>query len=273
MPQFSYVHPVAFNGQIAESGPRRIRSYLNALVAQETAILWAGTTNDAIYSVRIVGEEVDVTLAFDPGGATSANAVAEGITALAAANEDLINVVVVTDDVADTNELVFIHEDRVYTVTTIIGAGGNGTGTVSEVVAAGGTRVGLGLVVVQDTDDREARLPTSGDTAADAVGIVIKSADSQFNTGDATLDSAFRPGTMLPVMQQGAAFVFTEDAVVANDAVFFRITGAALADEQVGRVRSDVDGGQAVQLFGARFLTTAAAGELVKVSINMPANA
>ena len=222
--------------------------------------------------MRIVGEEVDVQLDFDPGGATTSDAIAVALTALAAASEDLINVVVVTDAVADTNELVFIHEDRAYTVTAIIGVGGNGTAVVSEVTAPGGTDIGLGLVVVQGTGDNEARLPTSGDTATDAVGISVKNTDSEVNAGDPVLETTFIPGSIVSAMQEGAAFVFTEDAVVVNAAVFFRITAATLPDEQVGRVRSDVDGGDAVALFGSRFLTSAAAGELVKVSINLPAN-
>lgn len=273
MPQFSYDHPVAFNGQIADSRQRDISSYLNALVAQETAILWNGNTNDAIYSVRIVGEEVDVTLDFDPGGVTTSDAIAIGITAAALANEDLINVVTVTDAVADTNEFVFLHEDRAYTVTAIIGAGGNGTGTVSEVVAPGGTRIGLGLVVVQGAVETNARIPQVGDTATNALGILVRNTDSEVNEGDPVVTDGFPPGSMLSVMQEGACFVFTEDTVVANAAVFFRITGAALPNELVGRVRSDVDGGQAVALFGARFVTGGAAGALVKVSINLPANA
>ena len=229
-PQFSYDHPVAVNGQIAESGPRRIRSYLNALVAQLSTILWAGTTADGSYAVRIVGEEVDVTIAFLPGGVTTPDAVAVGITAAALASEDLINVVVVTDAVADTNELTFIHPDRVYTVTTIISAGGNGTGTVTETTAAGGTRIPLGVVAVQDLADGEARLPTVGDVSADAVGILVRNTDSEFNEGNPVLDDGFRPGSMLSAMQQGAAWVIAEVvmAVIAN--VFFRIASPTLAD-------------------------------------------
>lgn len=273
MPQFDYDHPIAFNGQIADSRTRSIRSLLNVLVAQESAILWNGNTADADYSVRIQGEEVDVTLLFQPGGVTTSDAIAIAITAAAAASEDLINVVVVTDVVADTNELVFTHPDRVYTVTAIIGSGGNGTAVVSEVVAPGGTDIGIGLVIVQGTNDNEGTLPSGGSTSATALGISTKNTSSEVNAGNPVLVSVFSPGDVISVMEEGAVWVFTEDAVVANAPVFFRIATATLADEQIGRVRSDVDGGDAVQLFGSKFLTSGAAGELVKVSLNLPATA
>jgi len=273
MPQFNYDHPTLFNGQIADSRIRSIRSFLNALLAQGSAVLWNGNTNDAIYSLRIEGEEVDVTLAFDPGGATTSDAVAQGITALALASEDLINVAVVTDTVADTNELVFLHPDRAYTITTTIGAGGNGTGVVSEVQAPGGTDIGIGLVVVQGTSDGSANLPTGATVAADAVGITIKNTDSEVNSGNPTQVSTFSGGDVMSVMEEGAVAVFVEEAVTANAPVFFRTQNATLADERVGRCRSDVDGGDAVQLFGSKFLTSGASGDLVKVSLNLPATA
>lgn len=272
MPQFQYQHPVAFNGQIAEYAQDGIRSYLNALVAQQTEVQWAGTGAAGDYTVRIVGDDgTDVTVTYTSPGAEADINIMAGITAAIAAEDDLLNVVPAADDGVDTNELDFIHPNVAYDVTTTAVAG---TGTVTEVLAPGGTRVDVGLVVVQAaTGDRDARLPTVGDVSADAVGITVKSADSQFNTGDETLTSAHRPGTMLPVLRQGSCWVVTEDAVVANASVFFRITAPTLANEAIGRVRSDADGGDAVQLFGARFLTSAAAGELVKVAINMPANA
>lgn len=273
MPQFSYDHPALFNGQVAEMMPEGVRSYLNAKLAQITDVVWAGTTAAGTYAIRIQGEEIDETISFTAGGATTPAAVSAGLTADAATNDNLLGVVVVTDDATDTNTLTFVHPGLAYTITPIISGGGNGTGTVTPVQVAGGTRVPIGVVVVQAAADGEGQLPTASSVSADALGITIKSTDSQFNEGDPTLTSAFRPGRMLPVLRHGVVAVYTEDAVVANATVFFRINAPTLSTEAVGRVRSDADGGDAVQLFGARFITSASAGELVKVSINLPANA
>ena len=60
------------------------------------------------------------------------------------------------------------------------------------------------------------------------------------------------------------------DAVVAHADVFVRITAPTLANEALGRVRSDVDGGDAIAFTGARFKTSGAAGELVRVAVNRP---
>jgi len=268
MPQFQYEHPIAFNGQIAEYAQDGIRSYENPFQAQETEVQWSGTGAAGDYSIRIVGDDgTDVTITYtSPGGEADVD-IMNGITALA---NSLLNVVVVGDDTVDTNELDFIHPNIAYDVTTTAAAG---SGTVTEVQAPGGTRVEVGLVVVQGAGDRQARLPQVGDTSADAVGITVKSADTQFNTGSDLDGQAFRPGNFMAVLRQGSCWMVAEDAVTVNAQPFFRITGPVLANEQVGRVRSDVDGGQAVALNGARFLTSAAAGELVKVGINMPANA
>lgn len=272
MPQFAYNHPVAFNGQVAEYAQDGIRSYQNALVAQQTEVQWAGTGAAGDYTVRIVGDDgTDVTVTYTSPGAEADINIMAGITAAIAAEEDLLNVVPAADDGVDTNELDFIHPNIAYEVTTTAAAG---AGTVTEVLAPGGTRVEVGLVVVQAaTGDRDARLPTAGDTAADAVGITVKSTDTQFNTGRDLDGQAFRAGSTMAVLRQGSGWVFAEDTVVVNDPVFFRITAPTLATEQIGRVRSDADGGDAVALNGARFLTSAGPGELVKVAINLPANA
>ena len=192
--------------------------------------------------------------------------------AAAAANENLLNVVSITPS-AGVNTLAFLHPDRQYTVTTRIFDSGNGSGTVAETVASGGTRVGLARVVVQGVSDREAALPGGGSVSADAVGITKKNTDAEVNEGDPNLVSGYPAGSMMTVRQMGTLMVDVEDAVAANGNVFFRIAAATGPLEALGKMRSDVDGGDAVQLLGAKYVTSAAAGGLVKVSINTPATA
>lgn len=272
MPQFDYTRPAAQNGQIAEAGPRIIDSKVNPLLAQITDILWNGNTNDATYSMRILGPGVDVTIDFVPGGATNSDAIAVGLTAAAIVDPvltDMLNVGVVADAVADTNDVTFLHAGTVYTVTGIIGAGGNGTVVVSNSQDAGGSTIGLGVAVAIDGDDAAAAV-VAGTTDAQVAGITIRNTASEVNDGVDTSVDEFKPADEMSVARQGTYWVLVEDAVANGGAVFFRNDAPVGQDEALGRLRSDNDGGDATLLTGAKFGSTTTGPGLAKVKLNRP---
>jgi hypothetical protein len=274
MPQTSYVRPIARNGQLARLGPKDIDSYVNPLLAQITSILWAGTTNDATYSMRIQADGVDITIDFVPGGATTPDAVAVGLTAAALVDPvltDMLNVGTVADAVADTTDTTFIHPGIVYTVTAIIGVGGNGTGTVTNDTDAGGTAINLGVAVaVVAGDDTAAAAVVAGTTDLQVAGITVLNTEAEVNTGVQTDVDNFLPGDEMSVARSGVFWLLVEDAVTKGGAVFFRNDNATGQDEAIGRLRSDVDGGDATALTGAKFGTSTTGAGLAEVKLNRP---
>ena len=71
MPQFSYDHPVAINGQIASMSPATVDSYENPLLAQVSTVTVGGTT-DGVYTVQIDGPEGSFQVSFTASGNTAA---------------------------------------------------------------------------------------------------------------------------------------------------------------------------------------------------------
>ncbi len=237
MPQFNYTPLLGRNGQLAIPDAI-VDSYLNALVAQVSTCQWAGTGGAGDYTIRIEGEEVDETLTHTSAGGEDDTDTIAGITADAAANDNLIGVVVVTDDATDINTLTFVHENRVYTVTATAVAG---TGTVATPTAAGGTRIPLGVALVNGATTGAAVLPGAASTDDDVVGLSTYNTDAEVTEGDATLDDGSPAGSVLSALVEGEIWATVEDAVAVGP-VFVRRANATGATEEVGRLRGSMDG-------------------------------
>lgn len=77
-------------------------------------------------------------------------------------------------------------------------------------------------------------------------------------------DLSYAPNNAIPVLRKGRVWVRAEDAVTADAQAFLRQAGG-----NEGQFRSDVDGGNAVAV-NAWFRTSAGAGELVILEVNLP---
>jgi len=245
MPQFSYVHPVAINGQIASMSPIAVDSYENPLLAQVSTVTVGGTT-DGVYIVQIDGPEGSFQFSFTASGNT-ADQIAAGLEASRATN-------VVT--------LTFIHPGSVYTVSA---PSAPSALTVATSQAAGGVTVGLGVAVAQGALDDQAALLGGGSTDADVLGITIRSIDMNTNEGDPTVDD----GSTLAIMRGGELFANVEDAVAAGGQVFARIVVNA-PGQVLGGLRSDADGGDAIALSACTFRTSTTSAGLARIKINRP---
>lgn len=117
----------------------------------------------------------------------------------------------------------------------------------------------FGYLVVQGTDDDEAKLPTT--SGQKPIGIVVR----DMSVRDEAAANDVLAGETCTVLRQGEITVQVEGAVTAGGAVFFRHTGGG-----EGRLRADADSGDAEALVGAKFLTSASAGGLARVAINFP---
>lgn len=127
-----------------------------------------------------------------------------------------------------------------------------------------------GVVAVQatatvDSDNRSAELPSGG--AGIPLGILVHShSEAALADTDGVVYGANRVAS---VMRQGEIFVEVEDAVTAGGSVFYRHTANGPLT-QLGAIRSDADTANAAQLAGARFKSSASAGGLAIVEVNIP---
>lgn len=264
MPQFQFVQPVALLGSVATGAHVEIDPYTNELLAQIDTITCTAPAA-GVYTIQIVGEEGTFQVSVTMGGAeTAAQFVAAWVVAFDA-DPDLLNIVNAVDADPDL-VLNFIHTGQVWVTTLAADPGPDMTLVATQ--AAGGTDIGLGLVVVGGTDQTLAIAPTAGSVALDFLGVTERSLMSLVNTGISTDVDHFEPGDKMSVLREGDIWVFAEDAVTFNDPVFVRTTATGV--EQFGAVRSDADGGDALTWPRAVFRDTSTASGLVRIRLNLP---
>lgn len=119
-----------------------------------------------------------------------------------------------------------------------------------------------GKAVVADASDlaQGAKLPVAGSTAADFIGVAVRELNRAYfenETFGAVVDKDFS------VMTMGTIWVKAADAVTARQPAFFRV-GATSTGDFTNAAGTGATASIAIP--GAKFLTSAAAGDLVKVS-------
>ncbi|MCK5318356.1 MAG: hypothetical protein KAJ55_10590 [Anaerolineales bacterium] len=174
----------------------------------------------------------------------------------------------VTASINDADEL-FVDADVSGTLFTAVGT----TNCSVADVILNETNVPFGVLVVEDTtglSDERAHLPqATGDitTVGKVAGLAIHTHAVEQNKGGIN-NLGYEPQSAMSVMRKGRAYVEVEDAVVKGGLPFVRFVAGA--GEQLGAFRSDADTADAVALPDARFVTSAGAGELAIVEINLP---
>lgn len=184
------------------------------------------------------------------------------ITAINAGSEPVTASIKDADELyvdADVSGVVFTYADTV-NVTSVD-------------VILNETNIPFGVGVVEDltglSDDR-AHLPqATGDitTVGSFAGIAVHTHAVEQNKGGIN-NLGYEPQSAMSLMRRGRVYVEVEDAVVKGGLPFVRFVAAA--SEQLGAFRSDADTSDAVALPNARFVTSAGAGELAIVEINLP---
>jgi len=123
-----------------------------------------------------------------------------------------------------------------------------------------------GVAVVVGTDpERQVLLPTG---AANLLGVVVHSHAAEVGSDDLNLVNL---NDTINVLHEGRIFVELEtgspSVVAMTTGVFVRVANAG-AGEGIGRFRGDVDGGDALTVTGARWITSGAAGDVVVLEID-----
>lgn len=273
MPQFAYgSQPAALNGQIADRSAQSIDSLINEIVAQQTNIQGAvgAAVAAEVYRITAVGADGSSTVVTFI--AVGAETFAQIITALVTAwnsDPEAAGIALAVDNTGDL-DLDFVAVGVAYTVTVL-------AATVTLVVttpqAAGGADIGLAVAVQYGATDESAIASAAGMVDADIIGMTVRNLAIQVQEtpSGAIVDNLFAPGEMMSVMRQGTLIALAEEAVVKGTPVFVRIANVTVAGDPLGMPRSDVDGGDAILLTGARFGETTTARGLVKIEINRPA--
>jgi hypothetical protein len=133
--------------------------------------------------------------------------------------------------------------------------------------------VPFGVLVVEDAtglSDERAHLPqATGDitTVGKVAGISVHNHGVEQNKGGIN-NLGYEPQSAMNLLKKGRIYVTVEDAVVKTGLPFVRFVAGAT--EQLGSFRSDADSGDAVALPNASYVTSASAGELAVVEVNIP---
>lgn len=174
----------------------------------------------------------------------------------------------VTASINDADEL-FVDADVSGVAFTAVGT----TNCSVADVILNETNVPFGVLVVEDTtglSDERAHLPqATGDitTVGKVAGISVHTHAVEQNKGGIN-NLGYEPQSAMSLLKKGRIYVTVEDAVVKGDLPFVRFVAGA--GEQLGAFRSDADTADAVALPNSSFVTSAGAGEVAVVEINLP---
>lgn len=157
------------------------------------------------------------------------------------------------------------QEGQIATLDTYLRSGQ--VGTFCECVNSLSEYLPFGRVVVAKPSGKpgELQLPTANATTQPPLGL------SYIMTYEKDLDgtSGVPPKRPIGYVYEGVVWVRTESAIAAEAQVFYRITANG-ANTELGRIRGDADGGNAVALPRAKAVRAAAAGQMVPVRVDIP---
>lgn len=270
MPQINYgEQPVAVVGQVATYEDAVIDSLTNELLAQVTTITVGGTAADGTYSFTATGPDGEQFSASFVRGAGETNAqIATALFADATGDDEWLNAATFVDGGSGVLTLTFIHPGRAYTFTTSAPTGASITPANTQ--EAGGVDIQMGVAVAEGSADDLAAVLSGSTVDDDLAGIVVRGMDGLVNDlGEGGAPATFAPNATLSVLRRGEAWVTVEDAVAKGADAFVRIQNPAAGDP-VGLFRSDADGGDAIEMTGARYASSTTGRGLAKVRINRP---
>lgn len=130
----------------------------------------------------------------------------------------------------------------------------------------------FGLYVTRDDADGRVKLPTTAAEVTNGNGIAIADfASESINNGQA---AGYPLKSAVSVMRQGRVWVEVEENVVEGDDVYVRHANGNASKVQKGAFRKSVDqvaaADTATKIPGAKYRTSASAGGIAIVEVNMP---
>lgn len=143
---------------------------------------------------------------------------------------------------------------------------GVGPDTIGSYRNGEAAAVPFGVLVQQGTDDGEFDLyDTTG--GLKLLGVLCHT--HALSNRDLSNDDGIAVDAMGNVMERGRVFVEVEDAVAAGEPAFARFVAGA-GGTQLGAFRSDADTASADAIPGLMYKTSASAGGIAELSVNLP---
>lgn len=132
--------------------------------------------------------------------------------------------------------------------------------------SAEGSNIFPGRAVVQGTEDGQAKLPSA--LGEEFVGITEYTTAGERETIGG--EFYYLENKEMNIVDFGRVWVYTETAVTYGDKVFYRFIAETAPLDVIGRFRNDASLGNAIEISGAKFISTAGAGELALIWIPGP---
>lgn len=262
MPQSSVTNDmvVALEGQPADSNRIDVVSKTNA-TRQLNHVLVATAVNSAVYSLLINdGVNAADTATYTADGSATVAEIATGLISAVDALGLNVNAIAIDSDEFYLESTV---SEQGFTVSS---TGDTPAHLTLSAYLVQNQEIPFGRVVCYDSrlGDDFCRLPRLSTDLSGNLALGIAHRDSS----KAPNANGYADGSIIPILRKGRVWMIAEDAVSAGGAVYVRYSAGA--GEYQGAVRSDADGSDAAVLSGARFYSSAGAGELVIVELNLP---
>ena len=197
------------------------------------------------------------------------NSVAVSVSADLVA-DDVLTVTVNGNEVSET--YATSHDDTMGALATALAALADVASAVFDDDKA------IALTAVEGVDLEVSAQVTNGGSGMATAGVTHGTSDTlhaislhthQLAQDRETGTVSYPEKAMVNAMRRGRVWVVVEESVTSDDPVYLRFRADG-ATKQPGQFRKSSDSGNAVLLSGARFVTSAGAGELAVVEINLP---
>lgn len=274
MTQYSYSPTAGSVGSRATLDPVISVSRVYAGQAQTSTLTFGGVATDGDYEATFSDLDVaniTVTVTRAAGVPATNTDLATAFVAAANADTDLRSMFEITSALGVVT-VTARENGNPFTLTT--SAPAPGTLVAATTVSASPANLPMGVGVALGAGPGQITVPSG---TAFAIQGITWDGDSKTNqTQIPTLGQSdpfqaeFAPGSMVPIMKQGVVYVLPEVNITQGEPVFVRVVAAGT--EQLGALRNDADGGDAVQI-QAQWESSGSANMPTAVRVNIPGGA
>lgn len=259
MSQLSYSlnQAIAVAGLLGDIGDSFVRSYINGTSVKKRYTVTVAAAADEELVVSLTSPDSVVTaVSFDEGAAGTVTTKRDGL--IAAINASVARHFCFAY-AKDADE--FYIESRVAGQDFTVAESETNLTLANDVAFVAHPAIGFGLAIAQGTQDGECRALSA--ITDKVIGVSVFSHADNINNGV----DGYAAQSAVNVLRRGVLWVKVEEAVVAEDAVYVRAVAAGA--EVAGAFRKTADGTDTIALSGCKFLSSAAAGALALVDINI----
>jgi hypothetical protein len=259
MSQLSYntEQAIAVEGSLGDLTTHTVKSYINNNAVKKRYTITVGTAADEVLTLTLTSPEgVVTTVEYNEGAVGTLTTKRNGL--ISAVNASAARLYCVAS-AKDADE--FYIEATLNTYNFTVAEAETNLTITNDVAFIANANIGFGLAIAQGTQDVEGRLLAA--TSDKVIGVAVYTHADMINNGVA----GYAAQAAMGVLTQGCIWVKPEVAVVAQDAVYVR--AVATGTERAGAFRPSADGSDTIQLSNSKFLTSASAGQLALVQINL----